>query len=323
MENVDNNIYGDIEVKKTIYVIIFSALLVLTGCDMKTVEDENIKKDQEILRSEQMDLLDLKLFATMEKVLGIHFTNYRLVTLQKPVEKQEGEQSASGSSSGSSDGSGNSGGGGSSGGGGGSSAQQSMSNEQNQTVEITEIVDDNTVFEKNTEPDWERAQQYIRQVSDIFIDIQIELSKLNISQEEINMYGQHISNIVSDVADKDKEKAITDLETMYKELYTILTKVTQDEKTLTTRKLYYDLIILLLYLEQEEEEKFNTTLETVKQDVSSVQNVITSESKKYILQRISMLVQNIDYTKYNDAKLKIIMSVNSMPVLEYKTEKAS
>ena len=308
------------QVRKTIYVIIFSALLVLTGCDMKG-EEGNIKKDQEILRSEQMDLLDLKLFATMEKVLGIHFTNYRLVTLQKPVSEQGG-QSASGSSSGSSDGSGNSGGGGSSGGGGGSSAQQSMSNEQNQTVEITEIVDDNTVFEKNTEPDWERAQQYIRQVSDIFIDIQIELSKLNIPQEEINMYGQYISNIVSDVADKDKEKAITDLETMYKELYTILTKVTQDEKTLTTRKLYYDLIILLLYLEQEEEEKFNETLETVKQDVTSVQNVITSESKKYILQRISMLVQNIDYTKYNDAKLKIIMSVNSMPVLEYKTEKA-
>lgn len=312
MENIDNNIYGDIEVKKAIYVIIFSALLVLTGCDMKG-EEQNVKKAQEILRSEQMDLLDLKLFATMEKVLGIHFTNYRLVTLQKPVEKQEGGQSDSSSS----DGSGKSENVGS-----GSSAQQSMSNEQNQTIEITEIVDDNTVFEKNTEPDWERAQQYIRQVSDIFIDIQIELSKLNISQEEINMYGQYISNIVSDVANKDKEKAITDLEIMYKEIYNILTKVIQDEKTLTTRKLYYDLIILLLYLEQEEAEKFNIILETVKQDVIAVQTVITSESKKYILQRISMLVQNIDYTKYNDAKLKIIMSVNSMPVLEYKTEKA-
>ena len=292
------------QVRKTIYVIIFCTLIILTGCDNKE-EDGNNKTDQEILRSEEMDLLDVKLFATLEKVLGIQFTNYRLITLQEPVSKDE-KSNTNGQ-----------------GGQEATSGEQSMNNNENQTVEITEIVDDNTVFEKNTEPDWERAQQYVRQVSDIFIDIQIELSKLGVSQEEINEYGEYISNIVSDLANKDKEKSIQDLEGLYKSLYDILKNITSDERVLTTRKLYYDLILLLIYLEQENEEKFNTTFELVKEDVKEVDSAITAENKTYIKQRINMLVQNIEYEKYNDTKLKLIMIINSMPVLEYKTEKAS
>lgn len=305
MEKYDNNIYGDKQVKKAIYIIIFCSLLLLTGCDNKQGDEGFLKSDEEILRSEEMDLLDVKLFATLEKVLGIHFTNYRLVTLQEPISKNE-ESSANGQ-----------------GGQEATSGEQSMNNNENQTVEITEIVDDNTVFEKNTEPDWERAQQYVRQVSDIFIDIQIELSKLGVSQEEISEYGEYISNIVSDISNKDKEKSIQDLERLYVKLYDIVTKMTQDERVITTRKLYYDLIKLLLYLEQKDEEKFNTILEIVKEDIKEVDKAITSDNKTYIKQRINMLVQNIDYTKYNDTKLKLIMIINSMPVLEYKTEKAS
>lgn len=294
--NYDNNIYGDKKVKNSIYIIIiFAALIILPGCSNK-----NIHQDMnELLRTEQLEIFDKKVFSILENVLGLRFANYRLVTVaQESTDTQQDARSKDDTQQ---------------------NQNGKMSNDKNdsKTVKTTEIVDDNTIFEKNNEPNWEEAKQYVRQASDIFIDIQIELKNINIGQEEIQKYGSYISQLVYDVSNEDKEKSIKDLQNIYANMYDLFSKNTDDSKLLSIRKVYYDVIQLMICLEGEQEDSFNELMKQAKEDINAMNEHIKQDNEQYLKERIDMLFENIDYSKKSDARLKIVMLVNCIPILEF------
>lgn len=273
-------------------------LITLTGCSINE-DSDNQEELQEILRSEQFEVFDVKMFTLMENILGINFKNYRLITTAQ--EKLKDDTSAN-------------------------KGQESQQTENKSTgegssdeksIEITQLVDDNTIFADRNEPDWEKAKQYVRQISDVFIDIQIELQRLNVPQEDIIRYGEYISNLVYDVSSEDREKSIDDIHLLYSNAYDMLRKSINNQQVLTIKKLYYDSIQLILYLEEADEENFNKYLEMVKVDVQEISQFIQRDNEKYIEQRINMIVDNIVYDKKNDARLKIVMLVNCIPILEF------
>ncbi len=295
--NYDNNINGDIKVKKAIYIIIFFSLLILPGCSLN--DKKELENPEEILRSEQLEIFDAKIFAVLENVLGVHFANYRLVTVaQEKPNQEEGTSSAE-------------------------NAQQNQSEEtakdknKSKTIKISELVDDNSIFEQDNKPNWENAKQYVSQASDIFVDIQIELKNQNISQEDIAKYGQYVSQLVDDVSSEDMEKTVKDIQQIYAQMYDIFTKSTTDEKLLSIKKLYYDAIQLVIILEQDNEEEFNKQLELAKEDINNLKIYIKQDNEKYLKERIDTLINNIDYSKKTDTRLKIVMLINCIPILEY------
>lgn len=297
MVNYDNNINGDIKVKKAIYIIIFFSLLILPGCSLN--DKKELENPEEILRSEQLEIFDAKIFAVLENVLGVHFANYRLVTVaQEKPNQEEGTSSAE-------------------------NAQQNQSEEtakdknKSKTIKISELVDDNSIFEQDNKPNWENAKQYVSQASDIFVDIQIELKNQNISQEDIAKYGQYVSQLVDDVSSEDMEKTVKDIQQIYAQMYDIFTKSTTDEKLLSIKKLYYDAIQLVIILEQDNEEEFNKQLELAKEDINNLKIYIKQDNEKYLKERIDTLINNIDYSKKTDTRLKIVMLINCIPILEY------
>lgn len=294
----DNNINGDIKVRKTIYIIIILILIILPGCSNSNNGDK-AQTPQDLLRTEQIETFDARIFTILESVLGVHFSNYRLVTIaQESTDDEEKNNSINNSQQ-------------------NQGKETAQDKDKNNTIKISEIVDDNSIFEQGNKPDWEKAKQYIRQASDIFVDIQIELQNVNVPQEEIKQYGTYISQLVHDISNEDMEKSVQDIQVIYEHLHEIFSKSTKDERILTIKKLYYDVIQLMILLEQDNEEKFNQQLQIVKEDVDNLQIHIKLDNEKYLKERIDMLIENVDYSKRSDTRLKIVMLINCIPILEY------
>lgn len=150
--------------------------------------------------------------------------------------------------------------------------------------------------EYNTENglDWNGMYKESRKITESWSSVVLDLSKLNISKEQINGLGQDLSNIIISISSENLLDVFNYLYSAYSRLPEI--KKLYSENDIEIRKLEFKKLVVLAY-KQAEEGNFESS-----------KNEIKNASDKY-----SDMMNDVNYSKENSYNLnKIFVEIEEL-----------
>lgn len=176
--------------KKLIIIII--CIFLLTGCSKQTEEDNNIAKI-----TSEIDYFSSQIIAILNDLNNISLNNYELISEEVKVENNSSasEEETTNSEK--------------------EESSEDNSNEDNTYKQITAMKEKSTLQLNSSEIEWNSIKNQIELINTSWSIIILDLSKANISDEDISKFGATLNNTILSIKKENKEETLINLTELY------------------------------------------------------------------------------------------------------------
>ncbi len=296
-----------------IFILIVIFLFSLTGCNNETTnEDTRTKVKQEL------DYLDTQIISIVNKLNNISLQNYTITSEEITL----GEESSSGGSSsgGSSEGGSSSGEESSSQGESGgeqeesNSQSQSSSNKEESKVTITEMEPDSILESDENDIDWTSIKNEIETINEAWGVIILDLSSLNIDNNDILNFSATLDDCILDVKDENKNDTLTNIAKLYSFIPKFERGISAENSSQNIKQVKSYIINAYSLVDKDDWTSIETNMSEGEKTFSSLLNDIEyMKDREYKVNKTYVLIKELQNSlTYKDKKLFYVKYKNLM-----------